>query len=119
MANAQRLEGINDIFAAVGCMSMSTDRTYDTYSPIPVMEVHGFGGVVLMNQPLTFWKKNMGKIQRLTKPGRIENIFEWSELNNCTGNIETFDKNPSQKFKDFQIVRMMLRLGDDDLCSSA
>ena len=120
---AQRLAmESSDIFAAVGCMSMYllTEHT-DNYSPIPVMEVHGFSDQVVLYEStaLSVPEQNMWENPEKYETGAIENIFEWSELNNCTGGIETFDTNPSTQFKDFLIVMTMLRLIDDNLCSLA
>ena len=43
----------------------------------------------------------MWKNPEAYETGAIENIFEWSELNNCTGNIETFDTNPLYTIQGF------------------
>ena len=95
----------SDIFAAVGCMSMYllTEHT-DTYSPIPVMEVHGFLDQVVLYESTALsvpWNKNMWTNPEAFETGAIENIFEWSELNNCTGGIETFDTNPLYTIQGF------------------
>ena len=95
----------SDIFAAVGCMSMYllTEHT-DTYSPIPVMEVHGFLDQVVLYESTALsvpWNKNMWKIQRLTKLEQSRISSNGAELNNCTGNIETFDTNPLYTIQGF------------------
>ncbi len=95
----------SDIFAAVGCMSMYllTEHT-DNYSPIPIMEVHGFLDQVVLYESTALsvpWNKNMWKNPEAYETGAIENIFEWSELNNCTGGIETFDTNPLYTIQGF------------------
>ena len=95
----------SDIFAAVGCMSMYllTEHT-ENYSPIPVMEVHGFLDQVVLYESTVLsvpWNKEMWKNPEAYDTGAIENIFEWSELNNCTGGIETFDTNPLYTIQGF------------------
>tara|TARA_B100000003_G_scaffold202208_1_gene211183 strand:+ start:81 stop:1073 length:993 start_codon:yes stop_codon:yes gene_type:complete len=98
-AMTQRLAMVSsDVFAAAGCMSMYllTDPV-DDYSPIPIIEVHGFlDQVVLYESTLMSVPFNPAL---WTEPeaydtGAIENIHEWAEYNNCTGGVEIFETTP-------------------------
>ena len=89
-AMAQRLAmESSHIFAAVGCMSFYLLMTpVNTYSPIPIMEVHGFlDQVVLYESSVLSVPTNS---EAWTDPeavqtGAIENLYEWADLNGCTG----------------------------------
>ena len=89
-AMAQRLAmESSHIFAAVGCMSFYLLMTpVNTYSPIPIMEVHGFlDQVVLYESSVLSVPTNP---ESWTDPeavqtGAIENLYEWANLNGCTG----------------------------------
>ena len=85
------------VFAAVGCMAMYllTEHT-TTYSPIPIMEVHGFLDQVVLYESTVLsvpWNEEMWKNPEAYDTGAIENIFEWSEHNNCSGGLETYEAN--------------------------
>lgn len=85
------------IFAAVGCMSMYLLTEHNVnYTPIPVMEVHGFLDQVVLYESTVFsvpWNEEMWKNPEAYDTGAIENLFEWSNLNNCTGDLETYEAN--------------------------
>ena len=72
-------------------MYLLTEHT-DTYSPIPVMAVHGFLDQVVLCESTALsvpWNKNMWKNPEAYETGAIENIFEWSELNNYPGKLKS------------------------------
>ena len=88
MAQRMAMES-SHIFAAVGCMSFYLLMTpINTYSPIPIMEVHGFlDQVVLYESSVLSVPTNP---ESWTDPeavqtGAIENLYEWADLNGCTG----------------------------------
>ena len=88
MAQRMAMES-SHIFAAVGCMSFYLLMTpINTYSPIPIMEVHGFlDQVVLYESSVLSVPTNP---ESWTDPeavqtGAIENLYECADLNGCTG----------------------------------
>lgn len=95
---AQRLAmESSHIFAAVGCMAFYLiTEPVDYYSPIPVMEVHGFLDQVVL------YESSVGSVpfneEMWTNPesydtGAIENMYEWGYHNGCSGPVETFELN--------------------------
>lgn len=106
-AMAQRMAmDSSHIFTAVGCMSfyllMSPN---EVYSPIPIMEVHGFlDQVVLYESSILSIPTNP---EAWTDPeavqtGAIENLYEWATLNGCTGTIPDFnDQQPLYSIQGF------------------
>ena len=97
-AMAQRLAmESSHIFAAVGCMSMYliTEHVGD-YTPIPVMEVHGFIDQVVLYESTALsvpFNEEMWTNPEAYDTGAIENIYEWADYNGCTGPLETFELN--------------------------
>jgi len=94
MAQRMAMES-SHIFAAVGCMSFYLLMTpNNNYSPIPVMEVHGFlDQVVLYESSVLSVPTNP---EAWTDPeaiqtGAIENLYEWANLNGCTGVTPDFN----------------------------
>ena len=95
---AQRLAmESSHIFAAVGCMAFYLiTEPVDYYSPIPIMEVHGFLDQVVL------YESSVGSVpfneEMWTNPesydtGAIENMYEWGYHNGCSGPVETFELN--------------------------
>ena len=85
------------IFAAVGCMSMYliTEHVGD-YTPIPVMEVHGFLDQVVLYESTALsvpFNEEMWTNPEAYDTGAIENIYEWADYNGCPGPLETFELN--------------------------
>ena len=87
-AMSQRLANeASDIFAAIGCMSWYLLQTPDSsYSPIPVIEVHG------MLDPIIWYATDFtsgvgnGQFASLdTTTGAIQNLYQWKQMNGCTG----------------------------------
>ena len=97
-AMAQRLAmESSHIFAAVGCMSMYliTEHVGD-YTPIPVMEVHGFIDQVVLYESTALsvpFNEEMWTNPEAYDTGAIENIYEWADYNGCPGPLETFELN--------------------------
>ena len=89
-AMAQRLAmESSHIFAAVGCMSFYLLMTpVNSYIPIPIMEVHGFlDQVVLYESSVLSVPTNPEAWidPEAVQTGAIENLYEWADLNRCTG----------------------------------
>jgi poly(3-hydroxybutyrate) depolymerase len=85
----------SDIFAAIGCMAQYLNTDYDsTYSPIPVIEVHG-----MLDQIIVYASSASNSIQNPNSPsqafetGAIQNMYDWGEYNGCSGSPETFEVN--------------------------
>ena len=97
-AMAQRLAmESSHIFAAVGCMAMYliTEPVGD-YTPIPVMEVHGFLDQVVLYESTALsvpFNEEMWTNPEAYDTGAIENIYEWADYNGCPGPLETFELN--------------------------
>ena len=95
-AMTQRLAMVSsDVFAAAGCMSMYllTDPVAD-YSPIPIMEVHGFLDQVVLYESTVMsvpFNPALWTEPEAYDTGAIENIHEWAEYNGCEGGMETFE----------------------------
>ena len=95
-AMTQRLAMVSsDVFAAVGCMSMYLlTEPVDDYSPIPVMEVHGFFDQVVLYESTVMsvpFNPALWTEPEAYDTGAIENIHEWAEYNGCSGGMETFE----------------------------
>ena len=85
------------IFAAVGCMAFYLiTEPVDGYSPIPVMEVHGFLDNVVLYESTVLsvpFNEELWTNQEAYDTGAIENMVEWGIHNNCSGPLETFGLN--------------------------
>ena len=97
-AMAQRMAmDSSHIFAAVGCMSFYlVSDEYADYSPIPIMEVHGFlDQIVLYESSILSVPFNQGSWADLEaiETGAIENMYEWGGYNGCSGDLNTFELN--------------------------
>lgn len=97
-AMSQRLAMVSsDVFAAVGCMSMYfLTEPVDDYSPIPIMEVHGFLDQVVLYESTALsvpFNPDLWTEPEAYDTGAIENIYEWADYNGCTGGLETFETN--------------------------
>lgn len=87
MAQRMALQA-SDIVAAVACTSgYLSIHDAEGYSPVPVMEIHGF---IDENQQYTNtanWaivdenRRNLESIQS----GAVENMYDWAEYNDCEG----------------------------------
>ena len=90
-AMSQRLANeASDIFAAIGCMSFYLLQPPDSsYSPIPVMEIHGFLDTIV---PYTTAAPNSileGEFfsNPLASSGALQNLYAWKEMNGCSGTL--------------------------------
>ena len=105
-AMAQRMAmDSSHIFAAVGCMSfyLVSDKNVD-YSPIPVMEVHGFlDQIVLYESSILSVPFNQGSWTdpEAIETGAIENMYEWGGYNECSGDLNTFELNALYSIQGF------------------
>ncbi len=77
--------------AAMGCMSMYLlDDIGPDYSPIPMMEVHGFIDDVVWYETSArpvFFNPSAWFDNEAYETGAIENLYELAEANNCSGSI--------------------------------
>lgn len=85
------------IFAAVGCMAfyLLTDPAMD-YTPIPVMEVHGFLDTNVNYQSSVLsvpFNEDGWTDPEAYETGAIENMYEWGSHNGCSGSVDTFELN--------------------------
>lgn len=89
MAQRMALQA-SDIIAAVACTSgYLSFHDEDNYSPVPVMEIHGFldenqyytntGNWALVDED----RRNIESIQS----GAIENLYDWANYNQCEGTL--------------------------------
>ncbi len=95
---AQRLAmESSHIFAAVGCMAFYLlTEPVDSYSPIPIMEVHGFLDQVVLYETSAEsvpFNREMWTNPESYDTGAIENMYEWGSHNGCSGSLETFELN--------------------------
>jgi len=85
------------IFAAVGCMAFYLiSDPVDNYSPIPIMEVHGFLDQVVLYESTVLsvpFNEDLWTNSEAYDTGAIENIIEWGSHNGCSGPMETFEIN--------------------------
>jgi len=103
---AQRLAmESSHIFAAVGCMAFYLiTEPVDYYSPIPIMEVHGFLDQVVLYESSALsvpFNEEMWTNPESYDTGAIENIYEWGSHNGCSGPLETFDLNALYSIQGF------------------
>ena len=94
------------IFAAVGCMAMYLVTEHlEEYSPIPVMEVHGFLDQVVLYETTALsvpFHEDMWTNAEAYDTGAIENIYEWADYNRCPGPLETLELNDLYSIQGFQ-----------------
>ena len=94
MAQRMAMEA-SQIFAAVGCMSFYLiTEPVGHYSPIPVMEVHGFIDQVVLYSTTALsvpFNEEMWTNPESYDTGAIENAIEWGDYNGCSGPMETFE----------------------------
>ena len=89
MAQRMALQA-SDLIAAVACTSgyLSIHES-EGYSPIPVMEIHGFIDENTQYTNSVNWgivdenRRNLESMQS----GAIENMYDWASYNNCEGSI--------------------------------
>ena len=89
MAQRMALQA-SDLIAAVACTSgyLSIHES-EGYSPIPVMEIHGFIDENSQYTNTVNWgivdenRRNLESMQS----GAIENMYDWASYNNCEGSI--------------------------------
>ena len=89
MAQRMALQA-SDLIAAVACTSgYLSIHEADGYTPVPVMEIHGF---IDENQQYTNtvnWaivdenRRNLESMQS----GAVENMYDWAEYNDCEGSV--------------------------------
>ncbi|MEC9137852.1 MAG: PHB depolymerase family esterase [Candidatus Thermoplasmatota archaeon] len=105
-AMAQRLAmESSHIFAAVGCMAMYlvNDPT-EQYSPIPIMEVHGFLDQIVLYESTILsipFNEDMWTEPEAYETGAVENMFEWAGHNDCSGGVKTFEMNALYSIQGF------------------
>ncbi|MAD56456.1 MAG: hypothetical protein CL974_02795 [Euryarchaeota archaeon] len=105
-AMAQRLAmELSDIFTAVGCMAfyLITDPV-ENYTPIPIMEVHGFLDQVVLYSSTALsvpFNEEMWTNPEAYDTGAVENMYEWSDHNGCSGSAETFEINALYSIQGF------------------
>jgi len=105
-AMAQRLAmELSHTFAAVGCMAfyLLTDPI-ERYSPIPIMEVHGFLDQIVLYESSILsvpFSEDMWTEPEAYETGAIENMFEWAVHNDCSGSPETFELNALYSIQGF------------------
>ena len=81
----------SDVIAAMGCMSMYLlDDIEPGYSPIPMLEVHGFVDDVVWYETSArpvFFNPSAWVDNAAYETGAIENLYELADANNCSGSI--------------------------------
>ena len=81
----------SDVIAAMGCMSMYLlDDIEPGYSPIPMLEVHGFVDDVVWYETSArpvFFNPSAWFDNEAYETGAIENLYELADANNCSGSI--------------------------------
>ena len=89
----------SDIFAAVACMSMYFigDKT-SSYSPIPVMEIHGFFDPVAIYSHVAATSFFFQQV--FWNTGAIQNLYAWKEMNECSGTLP--DRNEQSLYYNIQ-----------------
>ncbi len=94
------------IFAAVGCMAMYLiTEPVEDYTPIPVMEVHGFLDQVVLYESTALsvpFNEEMWTNPEAYDTGAIENIYEWADYNGCPGPLETLELNGLYSIQGFE-----------------
>ena len=85
----------SDVFAAIGCMAQYLNTYYDpTYSPIPVIEVHGMlDQIIVYGTSASHAIQNPGSPSEAFETGAMQNMHNWGEYNGCSGSAETFEVN--------------------------
>ena len=87
MSQRMALEA-SHLIAAVACTSGYLGFTDDSlYSPIPVMEMHGFLDEIAQytnSGRLTLFEEDARTIEAVQN-GAIENLYDWANYNNCEG----------------------------------
>ena len=81
----------SDILTAMACMSMYLlEEPSSGYNAIPIMEIHGLEDPIapygsLVTSSIIFQ-------QQVWFTGAEQNLFEWKEMNGCTGDIPTLSE---------------------------
>ena len=76
---------VSDLITAVACMSMYfIGEEASNYSPIPVMEIHGFFDEIAPYSSLV--PSGIFFQQEIWNTGAIQNLYTWKEMNGCSGN---------------------------------
>ena len=76
---------VSDLITAVACMSMYfIGEEASNYSPIPVMEIHGFFDEIAPYSSLV--PSGIFFQQEIWNTGAIQNLYNWKEMNGCSGN---------------------------------
>ncbi len=79
----------SSVFTAVGCMSWYLLQEADnTYSPIPIIELHGILDLVIPYASDANGGLVHGQIPSTeTASGAIQNMYNWKEMNGCSGDF--------------------------------
>jgi len=97
----------SDVITAVACVAMYfIGNESPSYSPIPVMEVHGFLDEIahysnLMGTGVVFdYVLGVSDGGTSWNTGAIQNLFLWKEMNECSGSIP--DRNEESLYYNIQ-----------------
>ena len=89
----------SDMFAAVACMSMYFIGEKDSnYSPIPVMEIHGFFDPVAIYSHVAATSFFFQQV--FWNTGAIQNLYAWKDMNECSGTFP--DRNEESLYYNIQ-----------------
>ena len=76
----------SDMFTAVACMSMYfIGDKHSSYSPIPVMEMHGFLDPVALYSHVAVTSFFFQQV--FWNTGAIQNLYAWKDMNECSGTL--------------------------------
>ena len=89
----------SDMFTAVACMSMYFIGDKDpSYSPIPVMEIHGFLDPVAIYSHVAATSFFFQQV--FWNTGAIQNLYTWRDMNECSGILP--DRNEESLYYNIQ-----------------
>ena len=89
----------SDMFTAVACMSMYFIGDKDSsYSPIPVMEIHGFLDPVAIYSHVAATSFFFQQV--FWNTGAIQNLYAWKDMNECSGTFP--DRNEESLYYNIQ-----------------
>jgi len=82
----------SDVFTAVACMSMYylDESDNPNYSPIPIMEIHGFLDPIV---PYTStFATGIIFADSIWNTGAIQNLYTWKDKNQCSGTLPDYNE---------------------------
>ena len=89
----------SEMFTAVACMSMYFIGDKDpSYSPIPVMEIHGFLDPVAIYSHVAATSFFFQQV--FWNTGAIQNLYTWRDMNECSGTLP--DRNEESLYYNIQ-----------------